>query len=106
MGWFRSSNLKRENVVLWILWALFSTETCKPEWEEEINEYLLDIESILGSKLDGGYNDTTKSMRVTFDPVVSLHRPLLWYTVSMMTFFVEVSPFIDVFPFRSRSLAA
>ena len=58
MGWFQSSNLKSENVVLWILWALFSTETCKPEWEEEINEYLLDIES--SRKLDGSYNGAAK----------------------------------------------
>ena len=27
-------------------------------------------------------------MRLTFDPVVSLHRPLLWYIVSMMTSFL------------------
>ena len=83
LGWFQPpGEVKRENVILWILWVLFSTETYQPEWEEEIDEYLLDIESILGRKLESGYNDTAKCMRLTFDPVVMLHRPLLWYFVS------------------------
>lgn len=83
IGWFQpSADVKRENVILWILWALFSTESYQPEWEEEINEYLSEVESLLGCKLDGGFNEKAKSMRLTFDPVVMLHRPLVWYFVS------------------------
>jgi hypothetical protein len=82
IGWFQSSDIKRENVILWILWALFSTDTYQPEWEEEINEYILSIESLLGHKFEHGYDDRAKSMRLTFDPVVAVHRPLVWYIVS------------------------
>jgi hypothetical protein len=69
-------------MILWILWALFSTDTMQPEWEDEINAYVEDMESILGRKLESGFNDKAGCMRLTFDPVVSLHRPLLWYLVS------------------------
>ena len=75
--------MKRENVVHWILWALFSTEICQPEWEDEINEYISEIEGLLGRKLDSGYSDEAKAMRLTLDPVVTLHRPLTWYLVSL-----------------------
>jgi hypothetical protein len=91
IGWFRPSvDVKRENVILWILWALFSTESYQPEWEEEINEYLSQVESILGRKLDGGFSEKAKSMRLTFDPVVMLHRPLVWYFVSFSPYATHI----------------
>jgi hypothetical protein len=74
--------LKKGNVILWILWALFSTESYVPEWEDEINRYLVEIEQVLGHQLDNGYSNKPKAMRLTFDPVVILHRPLVWYIVS------------------------
>lgn len=69
-------------MILWILWALFSTDTYQPEWEDEINGYIADIEGLLGRTLEEGFNDKIGCMRLTFDPVVSLHRPFLWYLVS------------------------
>jgi hypothetical protein len=86
--WFRSPDVKRDNVVLWILWALFSMERSRPGciWEDEI-KYISDIEGILGHKLESGYNHRVKSMGFTFDPVVTLHRPLVWYFVSPTKFF-------------------
>ncbi|KIM88219.1 hypothetical protein PILCRDRAFT_814122 [Piloderma croceum F 1598] len=80
-GWFRSSDIKRENVVLWTLWALFSTETYQSEWDAEINGYLAEIEGLLDRKLENGYADQAKAMRLTLDPVVTLHRPLVWYII-------------------------
>jgi hypothetical protein len=76
--------LKRENVIHWTLWALFSTEDYQAEWEDEINNYLMQIEDVLGRKLESGYSDDARSMRLTFDPVGTLHRPLTWYTVSFV----------------------
>jgi hypothetical protein len=87
IGWFRSSDIKREDVVLWILWALFSTETYQSVWDAEINGYLSEIEGLLYRKLENGYTDQVKAMRLTFDPVVTLHRPLVWYIVSIRRFF-------------------
>lgn len=71
--------MKKENVILWILWALFSTESYLPKWEDEINQYVFEIEHVLGHQLESGYSDHLEAMRPTFDPVVALHRPLVWY---------------------------
>lgn len=83
-GWFFSAEFKRENVVDWLLWALFSAtrDTCLVEWEEEIEEYLSMIEVILDRKLAPGYNAGARCMRPTLDSVSMLHRPLIWYLVS------------------------
>jgi len=78
--------MKRENVVLWTLWALFSTETYQSEWDAEINGYLSEIEGLLNRKLEHGYADQAKAMRLTLDPVITLHRPLVWYIVSIGRF--------------------
>ncbi|KAF7976521.1 hypothetical protein HWV62_6341 [Athelia sp. TMB] len=84
-GWFLTPDFKREDVVHWILWALFSADRAEPEWEQEINEYVSQIEDILDRKLERGSKEAlateSKSMRLTFDPVVTLHRPFIWYTI-------------------------
>jgi hypothetical protein len=43
--------------------------------------YVQCIERLLGRKLEDGLNEKIKCLKVTLDPVVSLHRPLLWYIV-------------------------
>ncbi|KAK7058276.1 hypothetical protein VNI00_001907 [Paramarasmius palmivorus] len=86
MGWFSSAQgrLKRQNVVEWLLWALYS---CKPqdalldEWKEELDEYVRRIEERLGYKLEDGYDSIVKSMRLLFDPVGATYRPLIWYLI-------------------------
>ena len=78
--------MKRDDVILWTLWALFSTETYQSEWDDEINGYLFEIECLLDRKLESGYADRAKSMRLTLDPVVTLHRPFVWYIVSICEF--------------------
>lgn len=76
--------MKKDNIIHWTLWALFFAETMQPEWEEEINGYVAEIEDILGRKLEAGYSEEAKSLRLTFDPVVALHRPIVWYIVSFI----------------------
>ncbi|KZP07992.1 hypothetical protein FIBSPDRAFT_922742 [Athelia psychrophila] len=83
-GWFTRPDFKREDVVHWTLWALFYSDTALPEWEEEIDGYVADIEKILGRELERGESDASLpeksgSMRLTFDPVHTLHRPFAWY---------------------------
>ncbi|KIP01939.1 hypothetical protein PHLGIDRAFT_79868 [Phlebiopsis gigantea 11061_1 CR5-6] len=85
-GWFHfapESAIHRENVVEWILWALFSTSRAgaADEWREEIEEYVQRIEHLLGRKLAPGWNAGVDCIKVTLDPVTALHRPLLWYMV-------------------------
>ena len=69
--------MKRDNIVNWTLWASFASETMRPEWEEEVDGYVREVENILGRRLEAGYSEEAKSLRLTFDPVVTLHRPIL-----------------------------
>ncbi|KAJ4490422.1 hypothetical protein J3R30DRAFT_3277708 [Lentinula aciculospora] len=91
LGWFSSPNLKRENLVEWILWALFSCspeqagtyahEHVQGEWKDEIDGYVKNIEELLGMKVEEGHTEKTTSLRLTLDPVKMVHRPLIWYMI-------------------------
>jgi len=87
--WFQLSSsldVKRDNYIDWVLWALFATDrrgvVDDPSIEEELNEYLTMIENKMGRKLEPGRNSSIKPMRLTLDPVVMLPRPMVWYVVS------------------------
>ena len=69
-----------------MIWALFPSETMRPEWEEVVDGYVRGVKNILGRRLEAGYSEEAKSLRLTFDPVVMLHRPILWYLVSTSRF--------------------
>lgn len=88
-GWFSQSSLSRiqqGNVIEWLLWALFSTDAGHNlgEWEEELNSYISVFATIVGYPLDTGSNGELKTMRLTLDPVVMIHRPLIWYMVRVL----------------------
>ena len=78
--------MKRDNIVHWTLWALFASDTMRPEWEEEVDGYVREVENTLGRRLEAGYSEEAKSLRLTFDPVVTLRRPILLYLVSTSRF--------------------
>ncbi|KAJ7063645.1 hypothetical protein C8F01DRAFT_1056118 [Mycena amicta] len=84
-GWFLPHNaaLKRDNVQDWILWALFAStpEHASPEWTVEIDEYISVVEETLGHKLEPGRAPGVESLRLSFDSVKMVHRPLIWYTI-------------------------
>ncbi|KAE9385853.1 hypothetical protein BT96DRAFT_565286 [Gymnopus androsaceus JB14] len=83
LGWFSSNNLKRENVVEWILWALFSCgpEDAQESWNDEIEIYVKKVEELTGMKLEKGRTAVTSSLRLTLDRVNMSHRPFIWYTI-------------------------
>ena len=86
-GWFFSTShehIKRENMVEWLLWAIFGTARAdvREEWAEEIEGYVLKIERLLGRKLEQGWDEQIRCMKITLDPVHAVHRPLVWYFVS------------------------
>ena len=58
----------------------------QPEWEEEVDGYIREVEYILGRRLEVGYSEEAKSLRLTFNPVVTLHKPILWYLMSTSRF--------------------
>ncbi|CCM05133.1 uncharacterized protein FIBRA_07341 [Fibroporia radiculosa] len=85
-GWFFHSDsqfIKRENMKEWLMWAFFGSNygDLRQEWVEELEGYLTRVEEYLGCKLEDGWSDTAKCMRSTLDPVVTVHRPLIWYTI-------------------------
>ena len=88
-GWFHfapSNLIRRDNVVEWLLWALFSChrDALVQDWEDELRGYVDTIEQLLGRTLEEGSNKDVNCIKVSLDPVVSLHRPLLWYIVSTL----------------------
>ncbi|PCH37667.1 hypothetical protein WOLCODRAFT_142188 [Wolfiporia cocos MD-104 SS10] len=85
-GWFFNSSatsIKRENMREWLLWAIFGSHqgNAKEEWTEELDGYLTKLDELSGTKMDPGRNESVSSMRTTIDPVVTVHRPLIWYMV-------------------------
>lgn len=70
-------------MIEWLLWALFSPHPngLQEEWEDELHEYVHRLEELMGRELETGWDEQVRSMRITLDPVISLHRPLLWYMV-------------------------
>lgn len=86
-GWFSPLDvpLCRQDVIDWLLWALFSCERQEAkmeEWKEELEAYVKMIEVMLGENLNEGRGEGIKTMRLTLDPVKVVHRPLVWYSVS------------------------
>ncbi|KAF8583199.1 hypothetical protein K439DRAFT_1412365 [Ramaria rubella] len=87
--WFRlisTTTIKRDNYIDWILWALFSTDRDHidihdPTLNEEVNGYINVVERLIGHKIEAGRNPSIEPMRITLDPVVTLHRPLVWYAI-------------------------
>ena len=82
-GWFRGASIEeigREDVQLYLAWAFFDRDLVKGEDEEEIEEYTVEIENMLGQTFRPG-KGTAKPLRLTLDPVDMLHRSLLWYLV-------------------------
>ncbi|KAI9896322.1 hypothetical protein N3K66_008494 [Trichothecium roseum] len=94
-GWFTGAppdaeGIKRDNVREFLLWAFFERREGDENEEEggeegediaeEMEEYLQAIEHKLGRPLAPGRGDA-KSLRLTFDPVRTTYRSLLWYVV-------------------------
>lgn len=85
-GWFlRSPGLQiwRDNVIDWLLWALFSVRNrdTNPEWEDELEYYITVMGEYVGYPLIAGSNPEIQCLRLTMDPVPMVHRPFIWYTV-------------------------
>ncbi|KAJ4410644.1 hypothetical protein N0V85_003930 [Neurospora sp. IMI 360204] len=85
--WFLGADVeevKRENVREFLLWAFFDrdgeTKGDNEDIEEELESYLVKIESLLGRKLPPG-RGTATSLRLTFDAIDTRYRSVVWYGV-------------------------
>lgn len=77
------SEIKRENISEWLLWAIFGTQRggVIEEWEEELEGYVSMVETLLGRQLESGWNKAVRCMKVSLDPVIAVHRPFIWYMI-------------------------
>ena len=85
-GWFLRSpgrQIWRDNVVDWLLWALFSVRSsdAHPEWEDELDYYITVMREHVGYPLRPGSNPEVQCLRLTMDSVRTVHRPFVWYMV-------------------------
>ena len=81
--WFLNaplSEIRRDNVKEFYCWALLNKEAWGPDDDEELDGYVDKIEELLGSRIRPG-RGPARPLKLTIDPVIILHRPLLWYTV-------------------------
>ncbi|KAJ3453283.1 hypothetical protein MRS44_017530 [Fusarium solani] len=79
--WFRDApiaEIKRENVKDFFRWAFLNSGEPNPAYDEELEEYIGEMEKLLGRKLEPGRGNA-QCLRLTLDKVEMLHRSLIWY---------------------------
>ncbi|KAF4443511.1 ribose-phosphate pyrophosphokinase [Fusarium acutatum] len=119
--WFRDApehEIKRENVKDFFRWAFLNMEVCDSTYDDELDEYVEELEDLLGRKLEPGRGDA-KCLRMTLDRVEMLHRSLTWYLCifvvdtiasayllchSFSFHRISISKFFTTFPLRPLSL--
>lgn len=82
--WFQDATLteiKRENLKDFFRWAFLNTGEVDPAYDGELEEYVGQMEKLLGRKVEPGRGNV-KCLRLTLDKVEMLHRSLTWYLVS------------------------
>jgi hypothetical protein len=82
--WFLGAGIdeiKRENLKEFFLWAFFNRGGPPGNDDEELEEYVVATEKLLGRPIQQGRGDAT-CLRLTLDRVEMLHRSLIWYFVS------------------------
>ncbi|PFH55607.1 hypothetical protein XA68_17954 [Ophiocordyceps unilateralis] len=79
--WFRdapAAEIKRENVKDFFRWAFLNTGDPDPTFDDELDDYISELEKQLGRRLEPGRGNA-KCLRLTLDKVEMLHRSLTWY---------------------------
>jgi hypothetical protein len=74
------NDIKRENVKEFIRWAFWNTGDVLQRDEDEVEDYLIALEKLLGRSIQHG-KGSAKSLRLTLDKVNCSHRSLFWYLV-------------------------
>ncbi|RFU26628.1 hypothetical protein B7463_g9705, partial [Scytalidium lignicola] len=81
------SEIKRENVKDFLRWAFLSKGEPDPMDDEELEEYIAEIEKLLNRKLEPG-RGSAKCLRLTLEKVDTYHRSLIWY---LCVFIVDIA---------------
>jgi pimeloyl-ACP methyl ester carboxylesterase len=80
--WFLGANpddIRRDNLVEFILWAFFNRGGPVGEDAEEVEEYIQLHERTFHRSFAPGRNPDVKCLKLTLDDVELLHRSLVWY---------------------------
>jgi pimeloyl-ACP methyl ester carboxylesterase len=119
--WFLGAQLtdiRKENVKEFFLWAFFNRGGDPGDDDEELEEYVTGTEELLGRRFENGKGNAV-CLRLTLDEVKILHRSILWYwcvgfvdmlTVVRLKFYgfhlhrTRLSHFFDLFPWRFLAL--
>ncbi|KAE8449498.1 hypothetical protein EG329_008106 [Mollisiaceae sp. DMI_Dod_QoI] len=119
--WFLQADpkdIKRENVKEFFLWAFFNRGGPPGDDDEELEEYVVATEKLLGRPIEEGRGKAV-CLRLTLDRVEMLHRSLSWYLcvgfVDFITYMkllfhgfhfhrTKLSRFFYLFPFRFEIL--
>lgn len=117
-----ASEIRRENLHEFLLWAFFDRRPALKESEEdlaELDEYVGLIEQNLGHEVGPGRGSAEGGLRLTFDPVEARYRSVIWYTIIGLVDIVTHcqlarcgfqyhaqlrSAFLSVIPYRMQSL--
>ena len=81
--WFNNApleSIRRENVKEFFCCAFFGRAVWGPDEDPELEEFADKIEELLGRRLVPGIG-SARPIKLTIDPVVMQHRPLVWYMV-------------------------
>ncbi|KAF2007615.1 hypothetical protein P154DRAFT_593145 [Amniculicola lignicola CBS 123094] len=80
MGGAGLEDLRREDVKLWLLWALWDREGIPGNDEEELEGYVDRVEAALGREIKGGWGKA-KGIRLSFGKFEVSHRSLMFYLI-------------------------
>jgi hypothetical protein len=78
-----AAEIKRENLKDFFLWAFFNRGGPPGDDDEELEEYIALTEELLGRDVEPGRGNV-ECLRLTLDRVSMMHRPLVWYLVSLL----------------------
>ncbi|KAF9155183.1 hypothetical protein BG015_010765 [Linnemannia schmuckeri] len=78
-------DIGRANMVSWMAWAFWAAPleevAQSPAAIIELNEMIDTIEEVKKVKFREGYNPNVDCIRLSLDPVIASHRPLIYYTL-------------------------
>lgn len=85
-GWFRGEkveNIGRDQLKEFVDWAFFESRAKDVNCEEELDQYVQEIEEVAGRKFTPG-RGTAEALRLTLDPIEMECRSLFWYLLMMI----------------------
>ncbi|KAF9581600.1 hypothetical protein BGW38_001330 [Lunasporangiospora selenospora] len=99
------SDIGRSNMMHWLAWAFWAApldEVFRSTADlVEMNDMIDSIEANKGIQFAHGYNPDVDCIRLSLDPVVASHRPLIYYAVSFTRYENSTSAY-DTFPSEGK----